>query len=81
MILFLNLNMLANIVFYTMNTQEFNPENEDYKGYPKTMIEIIKVLPITFLSCAVVINVRTWIYYLIRIGELANLTQRKTTQS
>ena len=36
MILFLNLNMIANIVFYSMNTKEFNPANEKYHGYPQT---------------------------------------------
>ena len=38
MIMFLNLNMIANIVFYSMNTSEFNPANKDYHGYPQTVI-------------------------------------------
>ena len=73
MILCLTLNMAANVVFFSMNTIEYNPKN-NFHGYPKTEWQIIKVLPITFLSMAVVINVRTWVYYHMRIGELANLT-------
>ena len=32
------------------------------------------MLPVTFLSLAVVINLRNWIYYYIKIGEMVYLS-------
>ena len=38
---------------------------------------MVIVLPVVFLSIAVVINLRNWIYYLIKIGEMAYLKDEK----
>ena len=37
MILFCILNMIANIVFFAMNTIKYNPKNDNFTDFPKTL--------------------------------------------
>ena len=73
MIFFLNIEMLSKIVFFVMNTIEFGIK--DFPGFTDSFEQIVIILPVIFLSIAVVINVRNWIYYLMKIGEMAYINQ------
>ena len=75
MIFFLNIEMLSKIVFFVMNTIEFGIK--DFPGFTDSFEQIVIILPVIFLSIAVVINVRNWIYYLMKIGEMAYINQQE----
>ena len=81
MIFFLNLELackfnyimiifIAKSVFFLVNVLEFSPGGTLFCPN-KGELNIIVVLPVVFLSVAVVINLRNWIYYYIKIGEMA----------
>jgi uncharacterized membrane protein len=67
----------AKLAFFIMNVFEFRPrpntDNSDEGGFKQSIINIMIVLPVGFFSLAVVINLRNWIYYYIKIGEMAFL--------
>jgi hypothetical protein len=64
------MNFIAKSVFFFVNVLEFSPGGTLFCPN-KGELNIIVVLPVVFLSVAVVINLRNWIYYYIKIGEMA----------
>ena len=61
---------LAKAAFFLVNVLEFAPEGTVFCPRPWE-VNIIIILPVVFLSVAVVINLRNWVYYHIKIGEMA----------
>ena len=71
MIFFLNIEMFSKIGFFVMNTIEFGTG----QCFSNLFEETVVILPVIFLSVAVLINVRNWIYYLMRIGDMAYISE------
>lgn len=67
--------IIAKLGFFIANAFEFGPHHLFCPNEWET--NIIVVLPVGFLSLAVVINLRNWIYYHIKIGEMAYLNEMK----
>jgi len=73
MIMFLNLELISKIMFYAINANGVSPkhrDDDDYEINPVLSITTL-VMPVQFLSIAIIINLRNWIYYHIKIGEMA----------
>ena len=69
MIACLNLELISKVFFYSVNAYEITRDT-DAKAFPPIMI-ISLILPILFLSMAILINLRNWFYYYIKIGDMA----------
>lgn len=80
MIFFLNLELMSKIFFYTLNAHqdEKGSNKDDEKSSPIVTISLI--LPIVFLSIAIIINLRNWIYYFVKIGDMAFHTSEEFNQ-
>ena len=67
------MNMVTDVLFYSLNVYNFNYNLSD--GDPLCINDEIftwtECVYLTFFSMAVVINIRNWIYYFIKIGEMA----------
>jgi len=79
MIFFLNLELMSKVIFYAINAAFVSPAHRydpDFDINPVVMI-VTLVLPVQFLSIAIIINLRNWIYYHIKIGEMAFHSQKQ----
>lgn len=72
------MNMVADLLFYSFNVYNFSYKLTD--GDPLCINDEIftwtECVYLTFFSMAVVINIRNWIYYFIKIGEMAKSDKR-----
>jgi hypothetical protein len=64
MMVCLILEMIAKITFYIFTGKAVGTIVEEYVIVP------IQIAPVTFLGIAIVINLRNWAYYNIRIGQM-----------
>lgn len=66
----LNIDLGSKVFFYILNGyQEYAQTHDD--DAPNDVMCIAMFLPVMFLSLAVTLNLRNWMYYFIRIGEMA----------
>ena len=74
------MNMVADVSFYSFNVYNFsNTVNDGVPTHECISNEIFtwtECVYLTFFSMAVVINIRNWIYYFIKIGEMAKSDKR-----
>jgi hypothetical protein len=79
MICFLNLELVSKIIFYSLNAATVSPAHRyDNDWHINPVVDIVTlVLPVQFLSIAIIINLRNWIYYHIKIGDMAFHSQKQ----
>ena len=65
--------MASKILFQSLNVYEMssNIENGTIRCASDEMWLISYYLSVTFFAIAIAINIRNWIYYFIKIGEMA----------
>lgn len=69
LILFLCFTWVSEIVFYTLNAYQVWTNPDDEKDPNSTFI--FKISIVMNLSIAITINLRNWVFYYIKIGEMA----------
>ena len=83
MILSLIFQMAANILWYIFDGI-FASKHEKYDLMSETFCDVYEVLviaPLTFYLIAVVFNLNSWIYYYIKVGEMASYLDSNSTTS
>ena len=69
------MNMVTEVWFYSMNVYNFSNTLSGDEGALECVKEssftLAECLYLTFFAMAVVINIRNWIYYFIKIEEMA----------
>ena len=68
-IVFICLDLTANCYFYVVLT--LDREWDDYFSW--WHLNVAAVMPLSMLTIAIVLNLRNWIYYFLKIGEMAYL--------
>lgn len=71
MVTLLNLSLLAKVFFYIFNAYFDHRQDPTADNVPTWWFTIITFLPVIFLTMAVLVNLRNWVYYFIKIGEMA----------
>lgn len=74
MIFCFTMNMASKSFFQALNAYEMsnNVEDETIRCASDEVWLISYHLTVTFFAIAVVLNIRSWIYYYIKIGEMAS---------
>lgn len=81
MIFFLNLEIMSKLIFYGNNAYLADPNgSKDRKLNPVYDITSL-IMPVVYLTIAIIINLRNWIYYHIKIGEMAFHSQYQVRAS
>lgn len=87
MLFFLNLQVLLNALFFFLGGIQDNKfkcivdmADKNYLYYTDNYTSVISQLTILFLIEAVIINLRNWIFYYIKIGEMAYYQYQLATE-
>lgn len=76
MVTLLNLDLMAKCLFYVLNGyQMYSMTPEEQQKGPNAAMIVAMFLPVLLLSLAVSINLRNWMYYFVKIGEMAYIHQ------
>jgi hypothetical protein len=70
MMFFLALDILAKCVFFSVNAYIY--KNNSLKGISNFVFAILPVAPVTLLSVAAILNLNNWMFYYVKIGEMAS---------
>jgi hypothetical protein len=73
MMLFLDLDILSKCALFGVNAIIYHEGSA--KDIPGVLFAVIPVAPVTLLSIAVLINLNNWIFYYIKIGEMASYVE------
>jgi hypothetical protein len=76
MMLALALDILAKCAFFSMNARIYHELPAEAQT-PDFLYAAVPVLPVTLLSTAVVLNLNNWVFYYIKIGEMASHVDHK----
>ena len=68
--LFLASDMLAKCAFFCTNASFY--KNAGYYSCSNLWLAVTPVLPVTLLSIAALLNLNNWVFYFIKIGEMAS---------
>ena len=82
MLIFLNLDVLANLVIYALNTRDAKLRSIDPNGpgfaIPNWLQTVVPLLPVVFFVTAILLNLDNWIFMNFRVEEMKDLMQGKT---
>ena len=71
MMFILQLDILAKCAFFSMNAKIYNNLPNEVE-IPDFLFAMIPVAPVTLLSTAIVLNLNNWVFYYLKIGEMAS---------
>ena len=71
MLVFLCLHASYQLIFVGSQIYEFHPDQPETYRLPDWIGIVVSFPSVMFLSMAVTLNCRNWIYYLIKIGEMS----------